>query len=562
MEATLAAAAAAVTPGAAESVHGSAHGSSLPGSPLVHVQGSGLTSRASTGTRGSPTSADMEAWSSLEDIFNWVGLSPDAGPESPEGSYMEHMGFQVSTPIREIGMIDAADYNEAIVEWTIDGHRPPILLRSKAKSIGHLARVFLGREYTLEDNMAYDEKIAAHKRAVALRAAAPAATVVQAAAAAAPAPTANVRTAKFKDIADGMRAGEVAVLEPESHTECIDNYLRVMHAKRIPEAHEPTADQLSVLQAIIKEQSVPYVDFAIWGPYANRISKALSGTGLLFDADLKLTTVQFKGPPSFRHWKACWNVYSTAMIMLGAADPPALLAYADKVENLARVFTPVCWALIYQAETRWRREKLVHIQREEVRAYTAAQKDNRDHPYDPLRPWDRCYELATEGYTQLQYWYEAVERPAQLILSQTASVSDYLDGDAVIAASGSSHIATSFATPSDVGLTSEAPRPGAGKRKATQQDGEPPVKTTRKTEAPKERPKSLELHNVAAGVYPTNRNGRALCSAFQAGSCKFGTKCKNAHQCNKCLLPTHAGNTCKQTPKEKTRKSGGAAKKA
>ena len=266
----------------------------------------------------------------MSDLFAWVGLSTTAGDESPEGSFLEHMGMQLETPIREVGMIDETDYIEAIAEWVIDGHRPPLLLRAKVKSIGHLARVFLGREYTLEDTLAYDEKIASHKRALALKAAAPVTTVVQAATTAVAAAPAR-RMAKFKDIADASRAGEVEVFEPETHTECIDLYLKVMHAKRIPEAHEPTAEQLSVLQAIIREQSVPYVDFAIWGPYANRITKALSGTGLLFDADFKLSNVQFKGPPTFQHWRACWNVYSTAMIMLGAADPPALNAYAEKL---------------------------------------------------------------------------------------------------------------------------------------------------------------------------------------------------------------------------------------
>ena len=428
----------------------SAHGTSAPGTPaLAHVVGP-VSSHKAAGGRGSPTDQDLESWSTLADIFTWVGLSTDAGPESPEGSLIDHMGLQIETPIREVGMIDETDFTEALSEWTIDGVRPPLLLRSKAKMVGHLARVYMGKEYTVEQTMAYDAKVASHKRAVELRAAAPKQTIVQATD---PAVTlAPVRTAKFRDIADDARAGEVAVIDPETHTECIDRYLKTMHAKRIPESHEPTADQLSVLQALLKEQSVPYTNFAIWGPYANRITKALSGTGLLlFDVDLKLTTVQFNGPPSFRHWKACWNVFATAMIMLGAAEPPALNAYAEKSESLARAYTPLCWALIYQAETRWRREKLVHIQREEVRAYTAALKENRDHPYDPLKPWDRCYELATEGFTSMQYWYEQVERPGQMILSQSRNVGEYLDDDATVAASASSHIATSFATPADVG---------------------------------------------------------------------------------------------------------------
>lgn len=193
----------------------SVHGTSAPGTPTLASVAGPVTSQKTVGGRGSPSEQDLESWSTLADIFTWVGLSTEAGPESPEGSLLDHMGLQIETPIREVGMIDEADFTEALSEWTIDGVRPPLLLRSKAKMVGHLSRVYMGKEYTVEQTLAYEATQASHKRAVELRAATPKQTIVQASE---PAVTsAPVRIAKFKDIADDARAGEVAVIDPETH---------------------------------------------------------------------------------------------------------------------------------------------------------------------------------------------------------------------------------------------------------------------------------------------------------------------------------------------------------
>ena len=118
-----------------------------------------------------------------------------------------------------------------------------------------------------------------------------------------------------------------------THAACMARYKQVMHTKRIPEHCEPTAAQLTVLQTLLTELNVPYVDFAIWGPHANRITQALKGVGLTFNADMELVSEQFKGPPSFKHWKSCWMVFQTAMVMLGASPPPPLTAYMEMIEG-------------------------------------------------------------------------------------------------------------------------------------------------------------------------------------------------------------------------------------
>ena len=50
--------------------------------------------------------------------------------------------------------------------------------------------------------------------------------------------------------------------------------------------------------------------------------------------------------------------------------------------------------------------------------------------------------------------------------------------------------------------------------------------------------KARKVTNVSNGAWTTNRRGKALCQAFQTGSCKRNN-CPDAHQCSFCLQPTH-----------------------
>ena len=242
-----------------------------------------------------------------------------------------------------------------------------------------------------------------------------------------------------------------------------------------------------------------------------------------------------------------------------------MVAYAEKIEGLARAFTPTCWALLYQAAARFRRDKLVHVQRIELKAFNEAKAEGRTHPYDPLRPWDRCYEMATESFHSVRYWAEQFERPGMQILTGARFIRDFLDGDAVIAANSDNHISTSYATPSDVGLANDGTpatradhkkRPatggggggaggggggsGGGRKRSRSEDKPPPKQ-------------SHAAHNVSNGSYLTNRNNKQLCNAFQDGKCT-NKNCPRGHQCSKCLGNHGASHPtpCKSTPKEKS----------
>ena len=101
---------------------------------------------------------------------------------------------------------------------------------------------------------------------------------------------------------------------------------------------------------------MPAVDFAIWGRHGQRIMGTLVCAGLVFGPEGTLQRQEILGPPNFQYWKQSWAVYATTMIMLDAASPGSLDAYASHIEELATEYGDDNWAIVYQADARFRSE--------------------------------------------------------------------------------------------------------------------------------------------------------------------------------------------------------------
>lgn len=72
--------------------------------------------------------------------------------------------------------------------------------------------------------------------------------------------------------------------------------------------------------------------------------------------------------------------------MLDACDPPHLVKYAKYIKTLAMTYGQACWALIYQAEARFRREHLVKLRCDQSMAKEEAIAAGGSTPYDAARP--------------------------------------------------------------------------------------------------------------------------------------------------------------------------------
>ena len=127
------------------------------------------------------------------------------------------------------------------------------------------------------------------------------------------------------------------------------NYIITMGSQP-DETEEPTAAQLAALyKKVFTENRAPYCDFSVWTPFERRMSKIQKcrvytplGDGSFLQKDLP-------GPGTLAAWRASWNVFKTACIMLNVCSLAALEAYSKQLEKLNTQW-PRCWGLVYMAD--------------------------------------------------------------------------------------------------------------------------------------------------------------------------------------------------------------------
>jgi hypothetical protein len=312
-----------------------------------------------------------------------------------------------------------------------------------------------------------------------------------------------------------------------------------------------------------------YVDLSIWGPHGLRILKKMKVAGLIMVGQGEFAPHEYRGPPDYEHWLACWEVYQTAMIMLDACSPPYLLAYAALIGHYNKRYGARCWALIYQMESRFRKETMERGRRQANDDLDEAISRGQTHPFDPARPWEYIFKMATEGgASEAKYWHINIEEPCVLIIAGRYSTAEFLDGDAPVCSASSSHIATAGTPGGHVVVDNSARRPPAQ---------QPPAKRhAPEVRAPAQHPaaqgkKGSGFATEQDGKYTTNKQGNQLCYGFNLGTCpnsKPGQHVcpkndKLRHNCSLCLSNGHGANSCTvgKTVQKPLKPNGHAAKK-
>lgn len=184
------------------------------------------------------------------------------------------------------------------------------------------------------------------------------------------------------------------------------NYVVTMGAQP-DEAEEPTSSQLAALhKKVFVENRAPYCDFSVWTPFERRMSRVQKcrvytplGDGSFLQKDLP-------GPSTHAAWRASWNVFKTACIMLNVCSLASLEAYSKAIERLT-VQWPRCWGLIYMADDAARAERLERTRRRLT--IEAAQGRQVPRDWDANRPWS-CILICLASDTE--FWTERVHHPA------------------------------------------------------------------------------------------------------------------------------------------------------
>ena len=193
------------------------------------------------------------------------------------------------------------------------------------------------------------------------------------------------RVLKMSSLIDQQDESELLPPNAADIDRWYQNYVVTMGAQP-DEAEEPTSSQLAALhKKVFNENRAPYTDFSVWVPFERRMSRIQKcrvytplGNGSFLQKDLL-------GPGSYAAWRASWNVFKAACIMLNICSLAALEAYARQIEKLT-VQWPRCWGLIYLADdAAARAERLEKVRRRVT--IEAAQGRQTPRDWDPSRPW-------------------------------------------------------------------------------------------------------------------------------------------------------------------------------
>ena len=363
-----------------------------------------------------------------------------------------------------------------------------------------------------------------------------------------PAPSTGLRKVKLSHILAQADDTECEIGPESLMAQGRGRYEATYGASRKPPADsDVTLEQLSAVDYLMKAGVVPYVDFAIWGPHGHRMTRKLRLSGQVLDAGATFRYVEVAGPPNIEVWEQSYNVMSTAFIMLNLLDLGTLEQYRRKIIAYHTRYGPSCWLLLYQADTRFRNEELERQRRDTVTNHALAVAAGRHTPYDVNRPWNQTW---LDGMANGDWWKDEFQEPAQLYLTRTNKLDQFIGGDAPIG------------NERGTGASEMAPINRPPKRTL------PPSGPVRQPKLPKQaRYDKPDLPPQNNGRYSVNRRGQKLCELFQTNGCgraladnlcPVDRTC--VHQCAICLKGDHGANSCPGPQKGKGKGKKGKGK--
>lgn len=172
------------------------------------------------------------------------------------------------------------------------------------------------------------------------------------------------------------------------------------------ENEEITDGQLSCLHGKIAANMAPFVDMGVWGPYGDRIARAMKFVSQQWK-DGQWRSVELPGASHLRAWEESWRIFRTGCIMLNVATAAILDRYANEFRNRVSQH-PDIWFLAAQADIRCRSEFWAQ---ERLRQESFHQAHPNMSAYVVDMPWNSVIKASA---TNQEFWHREFERPAML----------------------------------------------------------------------------------------------------------------------------------------------------
>ena len=440
---------------------------------------------------GDPDETILAGLDTLEMVADHVGLQgTEADIKTARGALLGQLGMKSDTSTALIATFSESEFNGFIASWEIStavdangvstSARPPsVAERGMARLIGRICRRKMGVEMPASSSTAPS--------------------------------SVAVRKLRLNQVLSQIDEAEFEMLSEADLLVMFARYETLFgKGQRPPSDKEPSSEQLAALSSLLKTHQVPYVDFAIFGPYGTRIKKKLKFSGLVLNKAGELVQSEIFGPSTLSVWKASYAVFRNAMVMLDALDLGPLLQYQARVERMLERYGERTWALLYQAEVRARLEEWPWVRMELKLSHTAALAAGNTTPFDAKRPWNEALRVLAD---RDKFWAEEFMEPALIVMTDRSALRSLVSDDARAGKGGNEPI-----------------------------DHKLPVEDPSSKVRPRNTNRTGRYHEVAEGKYLKNRTGYGLCSGYQDGSCNdtvqggwCGRSRDLAHQCSRCL---------------------------
>ena len=149
----------------------------------------------------------------------------------------------------------------------------------------------------------------------------------------------------MKELIDQISLDECETLSDAAIAAMFARYEAVFGAEEKPSKDkEPTAEQLSAFDYLLKSGVNPYCDFGVFGPYGHRMLKKVRLTGTKINADGELSKIEINGPASYQLWCASWAIFQNCAIMTDSIDLGKLVGYKEKMDAIYTEHGDKVWA--------------------------------------------------------------------------------------------------------------------------------------------------------------------------------------------------------------------------
>jgi hypothetical protein len=328
-----------------------------------------------------PPGIITDTWTSVSDARSWSGLQSE-----PWRAVARNLGDPNLDSLFTVAGISIADLKYAISTATIGGNQ----ISAIDKSLTNLTLNAIKAKFGIEpcDLLATDNPSQASSAVVGTLSGA--AMPIR-------------HKIKGSHVIDQGLDMEFEMLQAEVLLDARQQYV-LQQGDAPVERDEVTDQQLSCLYGKIQLRLAPFVDMGVWGPYGDRLARAMKFMSQEF-RDGKWSNVELQGASHMHAWDESWRIFRTAAIMLGLATPSTLDRYSLEFRERVREH-PNCWHIAAQADIRCRSEFwTLELRKQE--AFHAAQPQLS--AFNAAQPWNSVIKASA---VNTEFWHKEFDKLA------------------------------------------------------------------------------------------------------------------------------------------------------